>query len=459
MFAVPGILVLIGFIYVRPQEFIPILQSVPLLYLFFALAIFGFVVDLKLRKIRPQLTPQFGWVMLFLFWCLFTLAIRSPDKLPKEGVELIIPIVLFVVIAHGVQTFRMFQLIAGLLLALTLFLAFVGVHQHFGPFGCFVLEAGSEQVGVYDGRLCESHLDRECAAGDPEPGADYICEQVGLFGTSSIGKGRVRYLGPLQDPNELALAIGVAAPFAFGFLERKRTSGRIALLATTLVLVGMCTVYTQSRGGQLVFLAAVGAYFIRRYGWRGALLGAICGAPLLLLGGRSGTEADASAMERLECWYEGMTMWREHPLIGVGALQFTDYHFLTAHNSYVLAPAEIGLIGFVIWTTVLWVSLKIPITALARLSASRDPAADVARTWAMALIASLIGMLVGIFFLSFCYHQVLWIYLGLCGAYYSALRTHDPGWTVEIKFADIAIVIGIDLIMIALLFVYTRLKV
>ena len=37
-----------------------------------------------------------------------------------------------------------------------------------------------------------------------EPGAIYRCERVGLFGTVSVGEGRVRYRGVLKDPNELA---------------------------------------------------------------------------------------------------------------------------------------------------------------------------------------------------------------------------------------------------------------
>src|SRR5439155_22105540 len=103
---------------------------------------------------------------------------------------------------------------------------------------------------------------------------------IGLFGTSSIGKGRVRYLGPLQAPNDPSLASGVALPFAFAFFQRKRSAARRALLIGSLVLVGTCTVFTQSRGGQLVFIAAVGAYFVRRYGMKGMIFGAVLALPL-----------------------------------------------------------------------------------------------------------------------------------------------------------------------------------
>ena len=45
MFAIPGIIALVVFIYARPQEFFEHLQAVPLLYLFFGLALYGALVD------------------------------------------------------------------------------------------------------------------------------------------------------------------------------------------------------------------------------------------------------------------------------------------------------------------------------------------------------------------------------------------------------------------------------
>jgi O-Antigen ligase len=458
MFAIPGILLLLVFIYVRPLEFVPALRAVPLLYLFFALAIFGFAIDWRLRRTQPRATPQLPWVVAFVAWCLITLAVRAPGKIPRAAIEIGVPIVLYLVIAHGVQTFRMLEVVVGTLLALTLFLATVGVHQGFAPFGCHVVDAsnpGDLSVGVYDGRPCVES-ERECLRDDPEPGADYLCERVGLFGTSSIGHGRVRYLGPLQDPNELALAIGIGLPFAFAFFERRRTAARLALLGAAVALVATCIVFTQSRGGQLVFIAAVGAYFVKRYGVRGLILGAVVGAPLLLLGGRSGAEAEASSLERLECWYEGMSMFKQYPFFGVGQGQFTEHHFLTAHNSYVLAPAELGFVGMVLFSVVLYITVKIPVEVLRRVTPA--PEAAVARTWAMGLLSAFAGALVGIFFLSFCYHQMLWIYIGLSGALYCAVKRHEPEWDVRFGLRDLTFVVAIDVVLIAGLFAYTRLK-
>ncbi|MSP61030.1 MAG: O-antigen ligase domain-containing protein [Myxococcales bacterium] len=459
MFAIPGILALLLFIFVRPLEFLPALRALPMLYICFGVALFGFVIDLKLRRSRPAPTPQLGWVALFYLWCLATLAIRARGVLVPQAIDLAISISLYLLIAHAVQTFRAFQVVAGMLLALTLYLSFVGVHQGLAPFGCIsVTYGGGDVTGEYDGRTCTR--DRECYDGDPEPGADYICERVGLVGTTSIGNGRVRYLGPLQDPNELALAIGIGLPFALGFLERKRTAPRVLIVVAALGLVAVCTVFTQSRGGQLVFLATLAAYFVKRYGLRGLLAGAVLAAPLFLFGGREGAEAEGSSVERLECWYEGMTMFRFSPIFGVGQGQFIEHHFLTAHNSYVLAPAELGFPGMVAWSIVIYLSTKIPIQALRRYSApGAGPEAKVAVTWAMALLAAMIGLLVGIFFLSFCYHQILWVYVGMCGAFYSAVKSHDPGFEVGFAQRDFVWVCAIDAGLVGMLFLYTRFKV
>ena len=76
--------------------------------------------------------------------------------------------------------------------------------------------------------------------------------------------------------------------------------------------------------------------------------------------------------------------------------------------------------------------------------------------WGLILVGLVI--LVGIFFLSFCYHQLLWIYIGLSGALYSAVKRHAPDWEVRFGLADLALVIATDVALVAILFVYTRLK-
>jgi O-antigen ligase len=452
MFAIPGILLLLVVVYIRPHELVPELAAIPLLYVGFGLTVLGIILDWRLRRARPQASPQLGWALLFMAWALGTVAIHAPSELVGSVLLLGTSLVLYLVVGHGVQSFRRLETVAGVVLAITIFLSFVGAHQGFSPFGCHI-ETAEEEL-LYDGRPCNNW--RECEEGDVEPGVDYSCEHVGLFGTSSIGFGRVRWIGHLHDPNELAMTCAVGLPFAFAFFERKRSTTRLLLVIAALALAVTCIVFTQSRGGQLVFFAVMGVYFVRRFGVRGLMLGAIVALPIFFLGGREGREADASSRERLNCWYEGMTMAKEYPLLGVGQGQFVEHHTQTAHNSYVLAVAELGFPGMVLWSIVLWLSMKVPVQILREFG--NEPDAAIARTWAVALLAIMAGLIVGIFFLSWCYHPVLWIYLGFTAALFSAVKAHRPDWDVRFGWNDLFAVIAVDIFLVLLLFGYTRYK-
>jgi hypothetical protein len=457
MFAIPGICALILFIYVRPQEIVTLLQRLPFLYLFFALAVFGLVIDLRLRVLKPVTTPQLPWALAFWVWSIVCIAVRHPEAAQVTAIEILITIILFGVIAHGVQTFRGVQLIAGVLLALVFFLAVVAIHQGFADWGCMAIDMSGPtdlSVGIPDGRPCARAVD--CLGPGAEQGSEYLCERIGILGTTSIGDGRVRYRGVLQDPNELAIATSCALAFAFAFVARKRSRKRVAVLVLALAMVATTVVLTKSRGGQLVFLSVIGAYFVKRVGWRGIVLAGVMALPILLLGGRSGGEAEESAELRLEAWKAGLDMLLSSPIFGVGTRMFGEHHDITAHNSYVLAAAETGFIGYFLWCVVIYLSVKIPIQGLRRYS--RVPGAEVARDWAMALVAAFGGMLLGIFFLSMAYHYVLWIYIGMTGAYYSAVKAHDPEFKVTFGLKDAGLVLGVAISLLVFLRVYLMTK-
>ena len=463
MFALPGIIALVFFIYVRPQEVVTELQRLPLLYMFFGLAIFGLAVDLRLRVNKFSGTPQLPWAVLLFLWALVSLGIQAPDQLMRSGLEFAVAVTLYVVIAHSVHTFRALQIVTGMLFALVLILSVVGSHQGVAPWGCVLVDpdgTGDITQGVPDGRPCRAHEHLDCyLRGEPEPGADYICERIGMIGTTSIA-GRVRYRGVLQDPNELAMVLGMGLPFVFAFFQRRRTVLRGALLFLTLAAVVTCVMFTQSRGGQLVLAATLWVYAVYRWRWK-AVIAALMAAPVLLLmlisGGDGGrVDAAASTEERYEAWMTGINLFRSSPIWGVGHGQFVEHHYLTAHNSYILALAELGLVGALLWGAVLYLSVKTLLIAVFRYH--RMAEARVAFTWGLALLASFAGMMVGIFFLSFAWHMVFWIYAGLAGAYYSAVRTHDRDFHVRMGPRDWAIVVAMIGALVAVLFAYLRMR-
>ena len=463
MFAIPGVVALVVFIYARPQEFFERLRVLPLLHIFVGLALFGFALDVRVGNSKLRTTPQLPWIAAFFVWSSFTVLVRAPGTAVEQMVALAICLALYLLIAHGVQSFRGLHVVAASVLSMVLFVCGVGAHQAFAQTGCVIVDESvpGSSSGTPDGRPCETP--RSCYSGDAEPSAEYQCEHIGLFGTTSIGRGRVRYRGVLQDPNELALAGGVGLPLAFAFGQAEKSSFMRRLLAAlAFALVLVCVVLTESRGGQLVFLAVLAAYFINRVGLVGIALGGVLALPLMLLGGRGGEDASSSTLERVECWSEALSMFRAHPFLGVGLGQFTEHHYMTAHNSYLLALAELGFPGMMLFSALLYLSAKVPYASLKLMRSTSAPetlaGATLTRAWAIGLLAAFIGLCVGIFFLSFTYHYVLWIYLGLSGALYSAVRRHVPSFRVRLTGVDLSLIAAINVTIIALVFFYARWK-
>jgi len=440
VFAIPGIIALIVFILARPQEFILVLQRVPFLHLFTALAVIGWIVDVRLRRLQPVSVPTLPWVLAFLGWAVVCTAVVAPEKLLGRGVHLAIVFCLYGVVAHGIQKFRTFQLVAGALVATCLFITTVCFHQGLAPKQCIAgeLSADGDLNGAPDGRRCESA--EQCLGPDAEPGKQYRCEHVGMAETFSIDE-RVRYRGELHDPNEVALTISAGAlSFLIAFSLRRRSPLGLLFCACGVIFVVATVLLTKSRGGLVSAMLVPGVYVVRRYGLWAVLPGVTLAATAVLLGGRSGHAADVSTELRYEAWATGFELFKTNPVFGVGSGQFVEHHFLTAHNSFVLALGELGFLGLVLFSTVLYLSGKTLVVGLRDLS--HVPGSAVVQVWGMALLASLCGILFQINTLSFAYHSVLWLFLGLIGAWYSAIRHHVPTFRVTFGWLDMALVVS-----------------
>jgi len=444
MAALPGIIGLIIFIYIRPHEFFPALKDLNFLYVFLFVSLAGMAYDVSRRRTVLMSTPHLRYAVMFVVWCVLTLAIRKPSEISARITTVLVCLTLYVIIATGIQRVQSLIKLITVVFACGVFIAYVGADQGLSPFQCVIYSPTDKNgAGYPDGRECLM-IDPEGGPHDGtmdcmmtgKPGLAYQCERAGLFGTTSCGGGRVRYLGVLLDPNELALASALAVPFAFAFLEMKRSVFRLALLLATLVVVAVEIVFTQSRGGQITFGAVLGAYFIKKYGWkRGMLVGAMMAVPMVMLGGRHDESADESTLERLGCAAAGIKMLIQFPLTGVGFSQYMEYHFLTAHNAYILACGELGLPGMWLFGILIYLAIKIPVTVI-RFEMIDTPETARIKAVAMAMLAALIGGSVGIFFLSWCYHYVLWIHWGMCGALYCCVRRLYPEYECRLSWKE-----------------------
>jgi hypothetical protein len=458
--ALIGALLLVIVLLVRPQEFIPALQSVSVLNAFAALAALGIALELALGKQSSLWTPQLPWLAGFVGWC-FLVTVR---RLGREGLivawEFVgLSAVFMLVVTFAIRKAAHWRAAAATLIAVSVLIAGTCIHQSTQQAECIAIDTssvGAERSGegVSDGRACDNAF--VCEKGG-KPHVAYACEKIGLFGTFTEGR-RVRWRGTLGDPNELALLLGATMPLVFAFASSSRKKGWATIAATiALGVMLVCVVLTGSRGGQLVVITVFGVYFVRRYGFRGALAGAILALPVLLLGGRSGEEAESSSLERIDLLYEGMDMIRAYPLLGVGAGQFIDHAWngTTAHNSYVLAAAELGLPGSLLWAMLVYTSIKIPWVVATRPPRELD---ERVRPFALALVVAFAGMLVGVFFLSFCYKAVLFVFFGLSGAMYRVVKRASPGFELVVSPKEIARVAVADIAILAFVLLYSHVK-
>jgi putative inorganic carbon (hco3(-)) transporter len=294
-------------------------------------------------------------------------------------------------------------------------------------------------------------------------------EQVKL-GTGWTGIGlsqgtRIQYVGIFNDPNDLGMLFVACVPMAVFLGGRGGLMGLRRLFWWTVAAVLVYGIYlTDSRGSLLGLLVVLGLYVWQTRGvFIAGTLGAMAVGVLLALPSRF-NEIDveeASAQGRVDSWYEGVQMFIGHPVFGVGPDMYSDYHHLTAHNSFVLVMAETGIVGYTLWLAfiaygfrMMWSAsrglgqpvwrdeeaLEAEVDAAAAAGADVDAHADAllaaedareariaeGRGIAMALLLSLAGFFTCAFFLSRSYVVILYLLAAVVVAHYVDMRRDDP---------------------------------
>lgn len=368
----------------------------------------GLGLEASLARIKPRASPLVLAAAAWLGWGLATALAATTGSLATLVGSHLLPAALFAALAFGLRDLRALEVVAAAVVASTIWVGAVCLHQATRPDTCVALLVDDDPSGPArsDGRPCVAVED--CARGAPDPEATYRCERTGWFDTTTVDGGRVRYVGVLHDPNEAALATALSLPLAVALHRRRRSLPRLALLAACVVAATGTVLASRSRTGALALAALPTIHAIRKRRARLVVGAGLATALLLLVGGRSGERAAASTAERLETWQEGLAMVRAHPLLGVGRGQFTEHHALTAHNAFLLSAAEEGLVGVTLWTLVLTIAGGV--SPCVRTS---GPGAPSLAPWSAAAGTSIAALAVGAAFLSLNTHVVTWLHLGL----------------------------------------------
>jgi O-antigen ligase len=222
------------------------------------------------------------------------------------------------------------------------------------------------------------------------------------------------------------------------------------------LIVGL--LLTDSRGGLVALAVMLGAALLLA-GHLRARIAAVCGVSVLVgigyfvlfasdvsvarlvsvvHGGASGRLSDGSG--RLPLWRLAIELVSERPLAGVGAGNFrsaAEQHFArdptlarppleVVHNTYLEIQTELGLVGLLLFLTLLGGAVAMLFRALQRAAAIGDRDGSLQ---ARGILVGMTGLLVADLFLSGEYQVQLWwlIGLGIASAGIGLERSGSPG--------------------------------
>ena len=286
-----------------------------------------------------------------------------------------------------------------------------------------VLLAAAGIAAYHYGFMVEDLVISDGGANGP---VDYLGAPAGgAFAPADDASGlviwRVRSWGFLNDPNDFAQALVMALPMLFGAGFEGHALRKLFRVWLPAAILVYALWLTRSRGG-LLGLGIILAYgMLQRTGPMRAgvavTLLAVAAMATGATGGRGYSSDEASAGGRIDAWSEGLAMLSHHPVFGVGYGNFIEHHDYTAHNSFVFAFAEIGLVGYAFWVALLVLAFR----ELFAARAATPPGSDEAR-WALLLQLSLAGFLTCAMFLSRTFVPTLYVLLGLCYACWHCAR-------------------------------------
>lgn len=244
---------------------------------------------------------------------------------------------------------------------------------------------------------------------------------------------QLRANGTFNDPNDLCLILAVGVVAA---LYMAASGGGPVAWAVWLPPAGVfvfAEVLTKSRGGVLGLAVAVVGFLAARYGWRRAIPLAVPVLPVaaLVFAGRGTTgEGGAdTANQRMQFWSEGFTLLfgsaagPQTLLVGIGVDEFQENVRHVAHNSYVHAFVETGVLGGGVFVSL----FALAAWGLYRAGRPGPPATRLAGVRPY-LFGMVFGYAAGLFSLSRNFVVPTYLVLGLASAYLSLAVPPGAAW-------------------------------
>jgi O-antigen ligase len=224
---------------------------------------------------------------------------------------------------------------------------------------------------------------------------------------------RLQAQGLLGDPNAFAQFLLAMLPLLFVGMKNRSWSSRIFVILPMGAIMLAAIFLTHSRGALVGMVILIGVLVRQHVRFAAGGLATAVAAIVLIAAGFTGGRSISigGGMDRLDLWSDGLGLFKSSPLWGIGYNGFVEKEIYTAHNSFLLCAAELGLIGLFIWLAIIIVSLW-QLRRVVRM----DPAEGVdpeLRSWANAIFLALVGFLAPGFFLSETYAPMLLLLLGM----------------------------------------------
>ena len=264
----------------------------------------------------------------------------------------------------------------------------------------------------------------------------YVVDQVRDTQTGAlVSVQRMCGTGIFNDPNDFALILVTAMPMCLYWLTDPTKKTLRPFWLILLLLFGYALMLTHSRGGFLALLAGLLTLFHFKFGGKKTILLGLVFLPILFVvfaGRMTSFSADeGTGQARIQLWSEGLYLFQQSPLFGVGMENYRQLSRHVAHHSFIHCYAELGLIGGTLFLGAFYFALK-GLYDLGRVPAEEtDP--ELRRLHPF-LMATLIAYTVGICFLSRSYIVPTYLMLGLAVVY---MRLHStqvvvpmPAWTM-----------------------------
>lgn len=186
--------------------------------------------------------------------------------------------------------------------------------------------------------------------------------------------------GILENPNDLAVNIAINFPLCIAFLLAAKGAGRTLFWVVGLAFMSWAVVATYSRSGMLAMSLAV-AISLWEYGIKGKRVMLLMSAGIVAVIGVGVVVATPHYLTRMESIVRGnivdsgdrgsleqrgqllkdsLLIMVEHPLFGIGPGNFPSYTqtWLVAHNTYAELGAETGLPGLILFLILMGLTVR-----------------------------------------------------------------------------------------------------